>query len=71
MSSMVGGSVGPPVGNELFEERYPRRFCPSSAFAACPSGSEIEGRVTLVRDVDTVIVAGAAIRQSGADRPKT
>ena len=31
----------------------------------------IEGRVTVVRDVDTIIVAGTAVRLNGVDGPET
>jgi endonuclease YncB( thermonuclease family) len=31
----------------------------------------IEGRVTVVRDVDTIIVAGTAVRLNGLDGPET
>lgn len=39
---------------------------PSEAIA----GSQIEGRVTKVRDVDTIVVAGTPIRLNGVDGPE-
>lgn len=35
------------------------------------AGQVIEGRVTVVRDVDTIVVAGAPIRLNGLDGPET
>jgi endonuclease YncB( thermonuclease family) len=40
---------------------------PSLALA----GRVIEGRVTNVRDVDTIVVAGTAVRLNGVDGPET
>lgn len=31
----------------------------------------IEGRVTVVRDVDTIVVSGAPVRLNGVDGPET
>ena len=38
-----------------------------------PSGADqvVEGRVTTVRDVDTIVVAGAPVRLEGVDGPQT
>ena len=35
------------------------------------AGQDIEGRVTVVRDVDTIVVAGKAVRLNGVDGPET
>ena len=40
---------------------------PTLAFA----GRTLEGRVTVVRDVDTIVVAGTPVRLNGLDGPKT
>ena len=39
--------------------------------AASAQTGQIEGRVTKVRDVDTIVVAGTAVRLNGVDGPET
>jgi endonuclease YncB( thermonuclease family) len=43
------------------------------AFPAIPAFADrvIEGRVTVVRDVDTIVVAGTPVRLNGLDGPET
>ena len=43
------------------------------AFIASPALADrvIEGRVTVVRDVDTIVVAGTPVRLNGLDGPET
>ncbi|MBK1637411.1 hypothetical protein CKO19_17085 [Rhodovulum adriaticum] len=53
------------------------RPCLASALLAGllagPAAAErvIEGRVTVVRDVDTIVVAGTPVRLNGVDGPET
>ncbi len=68
---MVGGSAGPPAGNELREGLHTHRLCPSPSRAAGPRGPDHRGAVTVVHDVDTIIVAGTAVRLNGVDGPET
>lgn len=42
-----------------------------SADLAFAQARYIEGRVTKVRDVDTIVVAGTAVRLNGVDGPET
>jgi endonuclease YncB( thermonuclease family) len=42
-----------------------------SADLAVAQARDIEGRVTKVRDVDTFVVAGTAVRLNGVDGPET
>ena len=50
-------------------------FCIAFLVCAIPAASaqtgQIDGRVTKVRDVDTIVVAGTAVRLNGVDGPET